>query len=113
MTSFLPSGSGGDMTSFVCRQDLEEFEERTREETQQLVSMVTELQAESRRLQERREAERNGHSADQTGTPPGPQALLRAGSAAGRAFAGILGKPTTGGTCILYPIIGQHYINTG
>ena len=51
-----------------CHQELEEFEERTREETQKLVTMVTELQSENRRMQERREAERNGDAAGQTGT---------------------------------------------
>ncbi|XP_043219391.1 RILP-like protein homolog isoform X2 [Amphibalanus amphitrite] len=49
-------------------KELEEFEERTREETQKLVSMVTELQTENRRMLERREAERNGDASGQTGT---------------------------------------------
>ncbi|KAF0314321.1 RILP-like [Amphibalanus amphitrite] len=48
-------------------KELEEFEERTREETQKLVSMVTELQTENRRMLERREAERNGDASGQTG----------------------------------------------
>ena len=63
------TGTICDVTLCLSRQELEEFEERTREETQKLVSMVTELQAENRRMHERREAERNGDTADQTGMP--------------------------------------------
>ncbi|XP_037088951.1 RILP-like protein homolog isoform X2 [Pollicipes pollicipes] len=47
-------------------KELEEFEERTREETQKLVTMVTDLQTENRRMVERREAERNGDAPEQT-----------------------------------------------